>query len=131
MRLFSRQIWLLVFVPVESVEVGNLIREEKMGYGVVLKSGTVRRIDPSTGFDKGAVGNSNAVGAASDGDTIVIVYANGAARRYDANTGHDIGSVGISNVKGCSILSGVVILNYADGRSRRYDAKTGYDKGSV
>ncbi len=62
-----------------------------MSNAVVIKNGYARRIDARTGSDKGSVGNSNAVDAASDGTTIVIVYKDGRARRYDANSGSDKG----------------------------------------
>ncbi len=80
-----------------------------MSNAVVVKHGHARRVDPRTGADKGAVGTSHVVAAASDGTTSVFVYAHGHARRYDATTGAERGSVGTSRATGCSISSGTII----------------------
>jgi len=74
---------------------------------------------------------SGVVDAASDGETIVLVYSGGYARRYDATTGAERGSVGTSGVEGCSISGGTIILSYQNGTARRYDARSEADQGSV
>jgi hypothetical protein len=118
--------------PRQSAMIEQGANEEgPVGNAVVIKNGYARRIDPRTGSDKGSVGGSGAIAAASDGDVIAVVYKDGRARRYDANTGSDKGSVGSSGAIGCNVSGGVILLNYKDGRSRRYDAHTGSDKGSA
>lgn len=105
--------------------------KNQMSNAVVIKSGIARRIDPRTGSDRGSVGASNAIDAASDGTLIVIRYKDYRARRYDASSGSDKGFVGSSRVIAYKISCGVIVLKYKDGKARRYDAKTGSDKGGV
>jgi len=98
---------------------------------VVLKNGQVERRDAKTGSYRGAVGNSKAVAAASDGVIIAIAYANGSVSRYDAETGSYKGSVGSGFAVDVQVTAGLIVVRYKDGRTVRYDAKTGAYKGTL
>ena len=58
-----------------------------MIYVAKIENGRVKLYDASNGAFRGSVGDSNAVSANVQGDTVAVTYANGQVKIYKCSTG--------------------------------------------